>query len=68
MMSVTRVTCASITASRRTTSSVCARGGMSRRSSSRWPATECSGVPTSWATSAMMRPESASRSAWPSRR
>ena len=68
MIPVTRPSWLSMTSSRRRVSSVSASGGSCLLSSSRWPATECSGVPTSCATSAMMRPETARRSAWLRRR
>ena len=53
MISMTRTTCVSMIVRRRVTSSVRRRPRRSRRSSSRCPATECSGVPTSCATSAI---------------
>ena len=64
MISRSRPSWLSITRRRRSIVSDTANGGRSSRSSSRWPITECNGVPISWATSATIRPESASRSAW----
>ncbi len=64
MISRTRLSWLSITRSRRSIVPDTVAAGRSSRSSSRCPMIECSGVPTSCATSATIRPESASRSAW----